>query len=621
MALLPTSGGHLFVDPQDPSHTVVEPEDTEAIAHAADARVREASEQGRAAVARSEEALSVARDAAETAARVDRRVDSLEVLSGARPGDVSDATVAGLLDREGSMTRESASALVSELARSILEDAADRIAETAAVPVELFGAVGDGVTDDTAALQAAGASGKVVVFDGTRTYCFTGQLHVQDGAQWITRGATLRETTSVNNWAVVVGSDVTIDRLHLSSAGGEACRGVLIDGSNVEIGDIEVTARARAGAMSDHRRRAVSVGREGTGCQDVRIGEIRVSNYLRGVALWEASDTQIGRIDVNGFVQGAYLHNPSHVVISGGNIEAPHRDIMTGSPGENGFLIEAEGDSFPSGNITLENITVSHSPEHAFRIGGQTTITGIRITKCRAVEPGQGNAAGGCGFKVLGPTSILSATARHENIRFLDCEVHGGVWKETTNFAGFNVGKCSNVLISNPIVRPAPGGSKATYFGVAMIGIESVQITNPLFESTAGPAIGVYDAANTDTAHWGTDPTAISIDGGLIRNCARGVQVKESGTVRRLTVDGTTIEAGDHSVWVQDTATMDRCVININAFYPTTATTYGCAAVMGQITGDIVGPSLMRSGSTSQDYASGALRVFRDGAWRSLATT
>ena len=613
MALLQTSGGHLFVDPQDPNHTVVEPSDTEEIAKAADARVREVGD-------RADLALERATAAETLAGQADRRVSALEVIAGVQAGDVTDAVVASLLDQTDSLTREAASALARTITNQVIEGATVSMSGGAAVPVESFGAVGDGATDDTEALLQAGASGKVVVFDGQKRYAFQGQIEIGEGAQWITRGATLYELVSANRSSIRVRDNVTVDRLHLSSAGGPDCRGVLVAGSNVVIGDIEVTARERAGTTDDIRRRGVVIGEENIGCRDVQVGEIRVTNFVRAAAMWNPTNVQVGRIDVSGFVQGLYMRNPSHVRISGGRIEHPHEDLMTGGPGENGVLIEATDAAIASGNVVLENVEVYESPEHGFRVGGQTVIEGIRFDKCRAVNPGQGNHTGGCGFKVLGPTSNLSSTARHENVRFLDCEVLGGTWKATPNFAGFNVGKCSGVLISNPVVRPYDGGTEATYFGIAAIGVESMQITNPMFEKCAGPGIGFYNTPDSSTTNWGTDMTSVDINGGMLRNCARGVQVKENGTFRRLTIDGLTIEGGDYSVWVQDTAVMDRCSIRILAGYPSAATTWGCAGVMGHLAGDIVGTCLMRTGSTYQDYSSGAYRLFRGGAWQQLAT-
>ena len=64
-------------------------------------------------------------------------------------------------------------------------------------PVESFGAVGDGTTDDTAAIQAAFDSGRNISFEAGRTYRISAQIDVdQDGDQIVVgNGATVTTTT------------------------------------------------------------------------------------------------------------------------------------------------------------------------------------------------------------------------------------------------------------------------------------------------------------------------------------------------------------------------------------------------------------------------------------------
>ncbi len=77
------------------------------------------------------------------------------------------------------------------------------------VSVEAFGAMGDGVTDDTAAIQAALNSGKPVRF-GARTYILNGPFSVARSAAWIgVLGQTvirrLKQSGSAAPWISVTG--------------------------------------------------------------------------------------------------------------------------------------------------------------------------------------------------------------------------------------------------------------------------------------------------------------------------------------------------------------------------------------------------------------------------------
>ena len=109
------------------------------------------------------------------------RVNDIAVASGVAPGSPDDGKVAAFVRDVDSLTRGALD--------DLLQSALGPVLDSGPVHVSRFGAVGDGATDDTAALVAAGASGREVHFDTDRTYNFVGPVTVAPGTRWLTHGA------------------------------------------------------------------------------------------------------------------------------------------------------------------------------------------------------------------------------------------------------------------------------------------------------------------------------------------------------------------------------------------------------------------------------------------------
>lgn len=140
MAFRSTPGGGLAVAADDPTHPIVTPNDTWAIALNSDARWRE----------------------------IKALVDALAGMSRVGPGDVTDAAMAALLANPGTRTSKGVDARIHQA----LEENAD------GVRPEWFREPED--VDDTASIQAAldAAQGRPVVLTAGKTYEVSKQLYV-----------------------------------------------------------------------------------------------------------------------------------------------------------------------------------------------------------------------------------------------------------------------------------------------------------------------------------------------------------------------------------------------------------------------------------------------------------
>ena len=156
--------GISYVVPDDPGHPTVTPEDTEAIAKSIAARLREWG-------------LRLT----ERVDTLSARVDAMAVATGQAPGSPEDGAVAGFILDAASRTRAAVDSVVGSAMRPILD--------FGPVHISRFGAKGDGVADDTAALVAAGASGREVHFSTGGVYNFRGPVTISEGTRWLTHGA------------------------------------------------------------------------------------------------------------------------------------------------------------------------------------------------------------------------------------------------------------------------------------------------------------------------------------------------------------------------------------------------------------------------------------------------
>lgn len=147
-------------------------------------------------------AAATATDAAADAVAA-RDVAVAAAADAAAVGGTSDAQVAGALNAPASASRAAAAAIVR--------------AEVPHVSVKAHGAVGDGVADDTAAVQVAltAATGGVLVFP-PGVYRLTASVSVPEGTTVLGDGAvvTMQQTGPVAAFVLAPGvSDVTFDGL------------------------------------------------------------------------------------------------------------------------------------------------------------------------------------------------------------------------------------------------------------------------------------------------------------------------------------------------------------------------------------------------------------------------
>lgn len=227
------------------------------------------------------------------------------------------------------------------------------------VSVKDFGAVGDGVTDDTAAIQAAidATTGEIVFPEGT--YKISAALNVKSNQNLIGDGATITMTNGVflAGLSVISASNVRINGLKLvgASGGNSFDQAIFISAStNVTVENCLIQDIGNEAVSPNEWGHGIEIGGNSVNTKVVNntIKNIKGYGNLRGdgITLRASSNTLIqgNTIDTNRRMQIAVIDNAIDVKIIGNHLL-------------NGYLagIDVEPNSVnTTGEITIQGNTI-----------------------------------------------------------------------------------------------------------------------------------------------------------------------------------------------------------------------------------------------------------------------
>jgi hypothetical protein len=436
---------------------------------------------------------------------------------------------------------------------------------------------------------------------------------------------------------IISGVNVVIDYLRYIPFTSSSETGVKITGNNVIITKYESISDApNCGGDSTSRNALFIYNSDAIQVKSIRIGRVVTKNWERCVQVRNATDVQIDYLDIDTFAQAMYLRDVTKSKFNGAYIRNTS-SLAVGNPGENGVLIEAYADN-ASRDITISDWVVEDTAEHGYRIGGQSIVSDITFRNCVARRTGRGTVGdgigeagtghGGCGFKVLGSTST---SKRHRNIKYINCTAEDGrtdVAVSKVNFAGFQIGKCINVIIDNPIVRTngASVSDRSFVNGIEIIGCEDVNINNPNIAYTLNNGIHFYDADPAVAGgDFGTLLSRVTINGGFVLNPVNaGVYVNASMyTFRRIRINGTMLDTGAALYAIQavtsGTGSFTGCTAEGYVNPSTSVTTIsGLDSWLVNLSGVFTAtPNNAANGSTFRD-SSGSFKTRKAGAWVTL---
>ncbi|MCW5664036.1 MAG: hypothetical protein KIT35_09395 [Piscinibacter sp.] len=408
------------------------------------------------------------------------------------------------------------------------------------VHVEDEGAVGDGTTNDYAAIAAAAtkanARGVPLVFDGTKTYSVdVASWSFPAGTVLQFNGATIKcATTSTGNtvW-LTINSRCRWDELKVSiPTGVRRDRAVLITGDDYQGAKVTITSvDQQANSEGADAALQITAGARGW------IGLCRVTNYDRAFLIATTDQATIGRLDATSYVRGLYAYDNENLLVMGGHIRVASPNAAA-LPGHNGVLLGCTATDAQH-DCTFRDFVVEDAGEHAWRMGGPAQQSNMRFVDC------VGKNAGGCGFKALGTDSDTPSddgipTSYNRNLileRFIAEDVGKAGTLSATNRAGILIRFVQGAQIATPIVRKKAQTYGAQY-GMVVDASQDINVTTPMFS----------DAQFDGLLAWASDGDIefLNINGGAMRaNGRHGVYllVDTGKTMNRPQVHGVNLDS------------------------------------------------------------------------------
>ncbi|KAI3416763.1 hypothetical protein GPALN_004244 [Globodera pallida] len=355
-------------------------------------------------------------------------------------------------------------ARVSGVLRSLAAELLDMPARP-----EHFGAVGDGVADDTTALQAAINTGRSVALRDGKVYGITAQLTAGTAGVRISGGATIKFLA-----AYPLTASGTLSALYVTAA-GVTVEGVTFDGSAVM-----AAAEALAGAarLSFHEFLRTVAPRL----------TVRDCNFL---SLPKNATNFQGAIRVSGGAEGCriagcyakgnpgFLFTQSALTVVEGNVVEDPKDASIAVNGQNAYGCVVNGNVIRNGagNVVASHIAaeegagqwvISNNVLHGYA-GASIQCTNVNLMVDARGGKIVGNVINGGSGTTVNPVGMISV-----GYRYFDTE------------------------ISSNIVFGCPTGNSNSR--LLLVGASGCKVTDNLFDGASATGLGAIVAINQGAA-------------------------------------------------------------------------------------------------------------------------
>lgn len=379
-----------------------------------------------------------------------------------------------------------------------------------------FGVLGNG-SDETKKIQNAlnvcAAERKQLNFVAGKTYWIT-KITLPRFSIIGSAGAGFRKISASSEPVVTIDGDVSVDVLAVTSPGSATDNAVRLVGNNIRIGEISVKSESRGSKYGIHVESSIGIP-----LKNIKIERSEITNYDGAMLLFGVEDSAVNDTNIKCYRTGVYLRDVASTNFIGARMSEKSPNA-TGQPGHNGLLVESAKGDYSTNNLNFSDWVVADAAEHGYRFGGQFGIKDVTMSMCMSKKSGNhgGTSSGGCGFKILGPTSV--ADKRHKNFKLFGCHVEdvnlsgGGIG----NFSGYQFSVVDGVVMNGCTIEKVENQEYACWDAIYLESATNVVLSGNLINDFARQGIRVSSEVNPTYPGWDGLLDGLYVDGGCYRS-------------------------------------------------------------------------------------------------------